>query len=68
EVFYAQRELQELAFSAALDIPAPDGLRKLKLPTSKRSLRVEKLDNKVRSMLMTIIEGRLADKDTKGYG
>ncbi|CAL4950024.1 unnamed protein product [Urochloa decumbens] len=68
EVFFAQRELQELAFSAALDIPTPGGLRKFKLPTSKRSLRVQKLDNKVRSMLMTIIEGRLADKDTKGYG
>ncbi|CAO2202933.1 unnamed protein product [Urochloa humidicola] len=68
EVFYAQRELQELAFSAALDIPAPGGFRKFKLPTTKRSLRVEKLDNKVRSMLMTIIQGRLADKDTKGYG
>ncbi|CAO2208110.1 unnamed protein product [Urochloa humidicola] len=68
EVFSAQRELQELAFSAALDIPAPGRLRKFKLPTSKRSLRVQKLDNEVRSMLMTIIEGRLADKDTEGYG
>ncbi|CAO2162394.1 unnamed protein product [Urochloa humidicola] len=27
EVLYAQRELQELAFSATLDIPAPGGLR-----------------------------------------
>lgn len=27
EVFSAQKELQELAFSAALDIPAPGGLR-----------------------------------------
>ncbi|KAF8661694.1 hypothetical protein HU200_056642 [Digitaria exilis] len=65
EVFSAQRELQELAFSAAFDIPAPGRLR---LPISKRSIRVQKLDEKVRSMLMTIIEGRLEDKDTKGYG
>nr|CAB3473085.1 unnamed protein product [Digitaria exilis] len=68
EVFSAQRELQELAFSAAFDIPAPGRLRNLRLPTSKRSIRVQKLDEKVRSMLMTIIEGRLEEKDTKGYG
>ncbi|XP_066314311.1 cytochrome P450 709B2-like [Miscanthus floridulus] len=68
EVFVAQKELQELAFSASLDIPAPGCLRKLKLPTSKSSRRVEKLDQKVRSMLMAIIEGCLAEKDTNGYG
>ena len=38
------------------------------MPTSKSSRRVEKLDKKVRSLLMAIIEGRLADKDTNGYG
>ncbi|KAL6850295.1 hypothetical protein ACP4OV_020922 [Aristida adscensionis] len=69
EVFLAQRELQELAFSASLNIPVPGHLRKWKLPTSSRDLRVRKLDSKVRSMLMAIIEGRLAEKDAKGgYG
>ena len=38
------------------------------MPTSKRSMRVQKLDEKVRSMLMEIIQGRLAEKDTKGFG
>ncbi|WVZ71240.1 hypothetical protein U9M48_019852 [Paspalum notatum var. saurae] len=68
QVFVAQKELQELAFSASLDIPAPGCLRKLKLPTGKSSSRVQTLDKKVRSMLMTIIEGRLNEKDTRGYG
>ena len=31
-------------------------------------MRVQKLDEKVRSMLMEIIQGRLAEKDTKGFG
>jgi len=64
----AQKELQELAFSASLDIPAPSRLRNLRLPASKKSMRVQKLDEKVRSMLMEIIQGRLAEKDTKGFG
>ncbi|KAL5671851.1 hypothetical protein ACJX0J_016157, partial [Zea mays] len=68
EVFVAQKELQELTFSTWLDIPAPACLRKLKLPTSKSSRRVEELDKKVRSMLMAIIEGRLAARGTSGYG
>jgi len=59
------QELQELAFSASLDIPAPSRLRNLRLPASKKSMRVQKLDEKVRSMLMEIIQGRLAEKDTK---
>jgi len=62
------QELQELAFSASLDIPAPSRLRNLRLPASKKSMRVQKLDEKVRSMLMEIIQGRLAEKDTKGFG
>ena len=38
------------------------------MPASKKSMRVQKLDEKVRSMLMEIIQGRLAEKDTKGFG
>ncbi|TVU21007.1 hypothetical protein EJB05_30616 [Eragrostis curvula] len=67
EVFAAQKELQEITFSTSLNIPAPGHLRDLKLPT-RSSQHVKKLEDKVRNMLMRIIEGRLAEKDAKGYG
>uniref|UniRef100_A0A0D9V0N8 Cytochrome P450 n=1 Tax=Leersia perrieri TaxID=77586 RepID=A0A0D9V0N8_9ORYZ len=67
EVFLAQKELQELAFSSSLDVPALGFLRKL--PIIKENSRVSQLVMKSRSTLMQIIEGRLANIGTEtGYG
>ncbi|KAF0920190.1 hypothetical protein E2562_033742 [Oryza meyeriana var. granulata] len=67
EVFLAQKELQELAFSSSLDVPALVFLRKL--PIIRGNTRVDQLVEKSRSMLMQIIEGRLANIGGEaGYG
>ncbi|KAL6841745.1 hypothetical protein ACP4OV_028257 [Aristida adscensionis] len=64
QVFLAQRELQFIAFSTVFDVQIP-GFKYL--PT-KKNLKTQKLDRKVRGMLMDIIKNRLATKDTAGYG
>ena len=64
KVFLAQRELQFLAFSTVFNVQIP-AFRYL--PTEK-NLKIWKLDKEVRTMLMNIIKGRLATKDTMGYG
>ncbi|XP_044964748.1 cytochrome P450 709B1-like [Hordeum vulgare subsp. vulgare] len=64
KVFLAQRELQFLAFSTVFSVQIP-AFRYL--PTEK-NLKIWKLDKEVRTMLMNIIESRLATKDTMGYG
>ncbi|BAB93411.1 putative cytochrome P450 [Oryza sativa Japonica Group] len=68
EVYQAQKELQELAFSSSLDVPALVFLRKL--PIIRGNTRAHQLVKKSRTMLMEIIEGRLAKVEAAeaGYG
>uniref|UniRef100_A0A0D9Y851 Cytochrome P450 n=1 Tax=Oryza glumipatula TaxID=40148 RepID=A0A0D9Y851_9ORYZ len=62
EVYQAQKELQELAVSSSLDVPALVFLR--------GNTRAHQLVKKSRTMLMEIIEGRLAKVEAAeaGYG
>jgi PHYB activation tagged suppressor 1 len=64
QVFLAQRELQNLAFSTVFSVQIP-AFRYL--PT-EMNRRTSKLEKQVRVTLMDIIKGRLATKDTTGYG
>ncbi|KAF0906924.1 hypothetical protein E2562_013308 [Oryza meyeriana var. granulata] len=65
QVFMALKELQFIAFSSLLSVQIP-GSRYF--PT-KKNLRVWRLDKKVRSTLMEIINNRLAAKEKAGgYG
>ncbi|XP_062188263.1 cytochrome P450 709B2-like [Phragmites australis] len=64
QVFLAQRELLFLAFSTAFDVQ----IQVFRYLPTEKNLKTRKLDKKVRGMLMDIIKGRLATKDTAGYG
>uniref|UniRef100_A0A0D9X1X1 Cytochrome P450 n=1 Tax=Leersia perrieri TaxID=77586 RepID=A0A0D9X1X1_9ORYZ len=64
QVFLAQRDLQYIAVSTFFTIQIPGFSY---LPTRK-NLKTWSLDKKVRNMLMDIINTRLANKETAGYG
>ncbi|KAL5198597.1 hypothetical protein ABZP36_002109 [Zizania latifolia] len=64
QVFTGLKELQFLAFSAALAVNIP-GSRYF--PT-KNNLRTWRLDKMVRTTLMQIVKNRLAAKEKDGYG
>ncbi|KAJ1277079.1 hypothetical protein BS78_05G266400 [Paspalum vaginatum] len=63
-VFQAQREVQFLAFSTLFDVQTPA----FRCVPTKKNLKTWKLDRQVRAMLMDIINTRLANKGSAGYG
>lgn len=64
EAFHAQKELQEIAVESLLNVPIP-GFNYLPTERNKRKWKLEK---KLRSTLMQIIQSRLAPLEGNLYG